>query len=116
LAKYEGEITMSWKKIIRKKIDTATRSAELWIMNEEETYRKVLAYIKSLVMAGYEKEELMGKLANWLPNVMMHMEGFKEELEGEDYDGEVDSINDVDWDIVAENYSGDVDTILEDYA
>lgn len=107
---------MSWKDIIRKNIDTATRSAELWIMNEEEAYRKVLAYIKSLVMAGYEKEELMGKLANWLPNVMIHMEGFMEELEREDYDGSTDSINDVDWDIVAENYSEDVDTIIEDYA
>ena len=105
---------MSWKKLLEK-IDTATRSAELWIMNEEEVYRKVLAYIKSLVMAGYDKKELMGKLANWLPNIMMHMEGFMEELEREDYDGEVDSINDVDWDIVAENYSEDVDTILEDY-
>tara|TARA_R100000231_G_scaffold25244_1_gene23133 strand:- start:10036 stop:10359 length:324 start_codon:yes stop_codon:yes gene_type:complete len=107
---------MSWKKIIRKKIDTATRSAELWIMNDYDAYNQVLAYIKSLVMAGYGKEELMGRLANWLPNVMIHMEGFMEELEMEDYDGSTDSINDVDWDAVAENYEDDVDTILEDYA
>jgi len=107
---------MSWQDILRKKVATATRSAELWIMNEEEVYRQVLAYIKSLVMAGYEKEELMDKLANWLPNIMIHMEGFMEELETEDYDGSTDSINEVDWDVVAENYSEDVDTIIEDYA
>lgn len=107
---------MSWKDIIRKNIDTATRSAELWIMNEEEAYRKVLAYIKSLVMAGYEKEELMGKLANWLPNVMIHMEGFMEELERKDWDGSADSLNDVDWEEVARNYDEDIDTIIEDFS
>tara|TARA_B100000282_G_scaffold111241_1_gene78801 strand:- start:10044 stop:10367 length:324 start_codon:yes stop_codon:yes gene_type:complete len=107
---------MSWEEIIRKKIDTATRSAELWIMNEYDVYKQVLAYIKSLVLAGYEKEELMGKLANWLPSIMIHMEGFMQELETEDYDGSTDSINDVDWDIVAENYEDDVDTIIEDYS
>jgi hypothetical protein len=85
-------------------------------MNEYDVYKQVLAYIKSLVLAGYEKEELMGKLANWLPSIMIHMEGFMQELETEDYDGSTDSINDVDWDIVAENYEDDVDTIIEDYS
>ena len=37
---------MSWKDILRKSIATATRSAELWIMNEEPIYREVLAKIE----------------------------------------------------------------------
>lgn len=107
---------MSWKDTIRKSIATATRSAELWIMNEEPIYREVLAKIESLVKSGHDKEETLDQLANWLPSIMIHMEGFMEELEREDYDGSVDSLNDVDWEEVAANYEEDIDTILEDYA
>jgi len=39
-----------------------------------------------------------------------------EELEREDHDGSVDSLNDLDWEEVANNYEEDIDTILEDYA
>lgn len=107
---------MSWKRTLKKSIATATHSAELWIMNEEPVYREVLAKIKSLVKSGHDKEETLGQLANWLPSIMIHMEGFMEELEREDYDGSVDSLNDVDWEEVANNYEEDIDTILEDYA
>ena len=55
-----GEVTMSWKKIIRKKIDTATRSAELWIMNEEDVYRKLPRWISTrnlyLLVRKWKKE------------------------------------------------------------
>tara|TARA_R110002020_G_scaffold34629_1_gene105173 strand:- start:1319 stop:1642 length:324 start_codon:yes stop_codon:yes gene_type:complete len=107
---------MSWKNQLKKTISTATRSAELWVMNEEPVYREVLAKIKSLVKSGHDKEETLEQLANWLPNIMIHMEGFMEELEREDWDGSVDSLNDVDWEEVASNYDEDIDTILEDYA
>jgi|TARA_B100001094_G_C17994181_1_gene701787 hypothetical protein len=107
---------MSWKNTLKKSIATATRSAELWIMNEEPVYREVLAKIKSLVKSGHDKEEALEQLANWLPSIMIHMEGFMEELEREDHDGSVDSLNDVDWEEVANNYEEDIDTILEDYA
>jgi len=107
---------MSWKGILKKSIATATRSAELWIMNEESVYRHVLAKIKSLVKSGHDKEETLEQLANWLPSIMIHMEGFMEELEREDWDGSVDSLNDVDWEEVAGNYKEDIDTIIEDYA
>ena len=106
---------MRWEDTLRKSIATATRSAELWIMNEEPIYREVLAKIKSLVKSGHDKEETLDQLANWLPSIMIHMEGFMEELEREDYDGSVDSLNDVDWEEVASNYEEDIDTILEDY-
>tara|TARA_R100000742_G_C4264336_1_gene82249 strand:+ start:643 stop:966 length:324 start_codon:yes stop_codon:yes gene_type:complete len=107
---------MSWKRTLKKSITTATRSAELWVMNEESVYREVLAKIKSLVKSGYDKEETLEQLANWLASIMIHMEGFMEELEREDSDGSVDSLNDVDWEEVASNYDEDIDTILEDYA
>ena len=107
---------MNWKRTLKKSIATATRSAELWIMNEEPVYREVLAKIKSLVKSGHDKEEALEQLANWLPSIMIHIEGFMEELEREDYDGSVDSLNDVDWEDVATNYEEDIDTILEDYA
>ena len=107
---------MNWKRTLKKSIATATRSAELWIMNEEPVYREVLAKIKSLVKSGHDKEEALEQLANWLPSIMIHIEGFMEELEREDYDGSVDSLNDVDWEEVATNYEEDIDTILEDYA
>ena len=55
----------------------------------------------------------LDQLANWLPSIMIHMEGFMEELEREDYDGSVDSLNDVDWEEVATNYEEDIDTILK---
>jgi len=107
---------MSWKNQLKKTIATATHSAELWVMNEEPVYREVLARIKSLVKSGHDKEETLEQLANWLPSIMIHMEGFMEELEREDWDGSVDSLNDVDWEEVAINYEDDIDTILEDYA
>ena len=72
---------MSWKNTLKKSIATATRSAELWIMNEEPVHREVLAKIKSLVKSGHDKEEALEQLANWLPSIMIHMEGFMEELE-----------------------------------
>ena len=107
---------MSWKNQLKKTIATATRSAELWVMNEEPVYREVLARIESLVKSGHDKEETLEQLANWLPSIMIHMEGFMEELERENSDGSVDSLNDVDWEEVAINYEDDIYTILEDYA
>lgn len=108
-------VAKSWFNIL-KSIKTATRSAELWVMNEEPVYREVLAKIKSLVKSGHDKEKILEQLAIWLPSIMLHMEGFMEELEREDWDGSIDSISDVDWEEVASNYDEDIDTILEDYA
>ena len=107
---------MSWQSILRKSIETATRSAELWAMNDYDLYQNIKAKITTLVKSGHDKEEIITILSSWLPNMMAHMEGFMEELEREDAQGVPDAISDVDWDIVAENYSEDVDTIIEDYA
>jgi len=101
---------------IKKSIKTATRSAELWAMNDEEYYFKIRAHIKSLVKSGHDKEETIQELAVWLPDMMRHIEGFMEELETEDWDGSIDAISDVDWEVVARNYEDDVDGILEDFA
>lgn len=107
---------MSWKSILRKSIETATRSAELWAMNDYDLHQDVKAKITTLVKSGNDKEEIIMTLASWLPNMMAHMEGFMEELATEDEHGVPDAISEVDWEEVARNYEEDIDSILEDYA
>ena len=103
---------MSWKDIIRKGQKTATRSAELWSMNDYDFYQNVKGYIKSLVKSGAKKNKVITKLSLWLPNAMAHMEGFMNELVEMEPS---DSISDVDWEEVAMNFEEDIDTIIEDY-
>ena len=107
---------MTWKNILRKSIETATRSAELWAMNDYDLYQDVKAKITTLVKSGHDKEEIITILSSWLPNMMAHMDGFMEELEREDAQGVPDAISDVDWEEVSRNYEEDIDTIIEDYA
>ena len=104
---------MSWKDIL-KSTATATRSADLWSMNDFGFYKSILDDIKFLVKKGHTKEEIIGVLAsNILPEKMAHLDGFMEELtEYEPSDG----ITDVDWEEVAINFDEDIDTIIEDYS
>ena len=120
---------MSWRNTLRKNItstpynynsgnviktqETATRSALLWATNDYDMYQQIKHKIKSI----FRKSKNLGidfvitELALWLPEQMIHMEGFMEELEGY---GEMDSISDVDWDEVAEYFWEDIETIQHD--
>lgn len=119
--------TMSWKNTLRKNItslsynynsgnviktqETATRSAILWATNDYDFYQQIKRKIKTLVRKKIDIDAIITELAIWLPEQMIHMEGFIEELEGY---GEIDSISDVDWDEVAEYYWEDIETIQND--
>ena len=103
---------MTWQDIL-KNTETATRSADLWSMNDYGFYMSVLDDIKFLVKKGHTKEEILGVLASKiLPEKMAHLDGFMEELtEMTPSDG----LSDVDWEEVARNFEEDIDTIVEDY-
>ena len=124
---------MSWKNILRKNTtyvsfdsdsgnviktqETATRSALLWATSDYDLYQQIKHKIKGLVKNQRTLgtimtiDDIITELAIWLPEQMIHMEGFIEELEGY---GEIDSISDVDWDEVAEYYWEDIETIQND--
>ena len=90
---------------VKKSIETATRSAELWAHNTEEIYFKVINAIQSSVNMGETREETKALLAtSILPTAMMPIEGLHEELSRPDYDGTTDSWNDIDWEEVAEGF------------
>ena len=103
---------MTWKDIL-KDTATATRSADLWSMNDYGFYMDILEDIKFLVKEGHIKEDILETLASKiLPEKMAHLDGFMEELtEMTPSDG----ISDVDWEEVAENFDEDIDSIMEDY-
>lgn len=96
---------------LMKGMETATRSAELWIANDYDLNQMALGYIKSLVQSGHDKAKIMSKLSAWLPNMMVHHSGFMDELEGY---GEIDAISDVEWANVAEIFAEHIDDFVED--
>ena len=103
---------MTWKDIL-KDTATATRSADLWSMNDYGFYMSIIEDIKFLVKEGHIKEDILETLASKiLPEKMAHLDGFMEELtEMTPSDG----ISDVDWEEVARNFDEDIDSIMEDY-
>ena len=104
---------------------TATRSADLWVMNDEETYFAIIQLIKEQVRGhlnmGWSrdevKQEVLERIATSLPETMAHHEGFMEELGGPvTYGDEIgDGISDVDWYEVAQNFDEDIDEAINDY-
>jgi len=103
---------MTWQDIL-KDTATATRSADLWSINDYDFYTDILQDIKFLVKKGHSKKEILETLASQiLPERMANLDGFMEELtEMTPSDG----ISDVDWEEVAENFEEDIDSIIEDY-
>ena len=104
---------------------TATRSADLWVMNSEETYFPIIQLIKQKVK-GYldwqwSKEEviedILYAIAKELPEMMSHNNGFMDELLSpvNDRDEIGDSISDVDWLEVARNFREDIEEAMELY-
>ena len=103
---------MTWQDIL-KNTETATRSADLWSMNDDGLYMSIIDDITVLVKEGHSKEEILENLAaKKLPERMANLDGFMEELtEMTPSDG----ISDVDWEEVARNFDEDIDSIIEDY-
>tara|TARA_R110000787_G_scaffold209596_1_gene319552 strand:+ start:486 stop:857 length:372 start_codon:yes stop_codon:yes gene_type:complete len=115
---------MSWEDIL-KNTTTATRSADLWVMNEESNYFPIIQLIKQKVK-GYldwhwSKEEViedvLNAIAKELPEMMSQNKGFMDELLSpvNDRDEVGDSISDVDWLEVAENFKEDIEEAMDFY-
>jgi hypothetical protein len=113
----------AWRLV--KDMATATRTADLWSMNDETLYFKVRDIITKEVKFYYDsdeteeevKENIIEELAARLPEMMANMPGFMDDLLSPvNIDDEMgDSISDVDWREVAENYSEDIDGIMDDF-
>ena len=101
---------MSWKGVLRKSQATATRSAELWAMNDYDLYQNVNKFIKEKARKGLDKDEIFNAVVKYLPEIMAHLTGFMDELtEREPSDG----IADVDWVEVAEGYEPEIEEQIE---
>ena len=105
---------MGWFNIL-KDIATATRSAELWVQNDEELYNWAMGIIDGYAFSGFDKKQILGSVAQELPDYMANHDGFMEELTSpvniDDTAG--DSISDVDWDEVALIFEEDIDEAIE---
>jgi len=103
---------MSWKEQLKKGIQTATRSAELWA--DYAVYQHITTWIKEQARGGRkDKDEIFTALTQYLPEVMAHVDGFMEELtEYEPSDG----LSDVDWVKVAEWYEPEIEEQIEFFA
>ena len=103
---------MSWKEIL-KDTKTATRSAELWSLNDYEIYQNINKFIKENARKGLDEYEIFNALVKYLPEIMAHLTGFMDELvEREPSDG----IGDVDWIAVAEGYEPEIKEQVEFFA
>jgi len=103
---------------------TATRTAELWVVNSEDYYRimqLIKLKVKGYLNWGYPKEkviqEILNVIAKDLPETMFQNQGFMDELlsPNNDRDEIGDSISDVDWLEVAENFKDDIKEAMELY-
>jgi hypothetical protein len=115
---------MNWFNII-KDTKTATRSADLWVMNSEKDYFPIIQLIKLKVKSyldwGWTKKEViddvLDAIAKELPEMMSQNKGFMEELLSpvniDDEKG--DGISDVDWLEVARNFEEDIEDTMSDY-
>jgi len=103
---------MSWKNILQKGTETATRSAELWSLNDNDFYDRIINWIKERVFEDKDYNEIFKDLVQHLPEAMAHLDGFMEELvEG----NPSDSISDVDWEEVAHGFNEEIIAQLEDF-
>ena len=102
---------MSWKEQLKKGIQTATRSAELWSLNDYDLYQHITTWIKEQARGGRkDKDEIFTALTKYLPEVMAHLDGFMEELTERDPS---DGLSDVDWVAVAEGYEPEIEEQIE---
>jgi len=116
---------MSWKDILLKDTRTATRSAYLWAFNDDAIYFPIIQLIKQKVKGyldwGWSRKEviddILNAIAKELPEMMSQHKGFMDDLLSpvNDRDEIGDSISDVDWLEVAENFKEDIEEAMELY-
>ena len=103
---------MSWQRRLKKGTATATRSAQLWSLNDYDFYDRIINWIKERVFEDKDYNEIFKDLVQHLPEAMAHLDGFMEELvEGTPSDG----ISDVDWEDVAHGFNEEIKQMLEDF-
>ena len=115
----------AWSAVKSDAISSATRDADLWVMNTEETYFHIMQVINQQVKAhlnwGWDREEvkseILAKISIELPELMAHNEGFLSDLATPlDRDDTIGaSLSDVDWLEVARNFGEDIDEAMSNY-
>ena len=102
----------SWFNTI-KGIETATRSAELWALNEESIYNMAMGFITNSIRGtNTSLEEAIQELAQYLSEIMPNSQGFMNELvDMQPSDG----LSDVDWEEVARNFTEEIKEEMEAY-
>ena len=105
---------MGWFNIL-KDIETATRSAEMWVLNDEELYKWAMGIIDTYAFSGFDKKQILESVAQELPDYMANNEGFMKDLNSPiNSDDEAgDGLVDVDWDEVALNFEEDIEEAIE---
>jgi hypothetical protein len=115
----------AWSIVKYDAISSATRDAELWVMNTEATYFHMIQVIKQQVKAhlnwGWDrkevKNEILEKISIELPELMANDVGFMDDLAtplGRD-DTTGAALSDVDWLEVARNFEEDIDEAMNNY-
>ena len=109
LSSYEYRDTQRLKK----GIETATRSAELWALNEEAIYNMAMGFITNSIRGtNTSLEEAIQELAQYLSEIMPNSQGFMDELvDMQPSDG----LSDVDWEEVARNFTEEIKEEMEAY-
>ena len=105
---------MGWFNIL-KDIETATRSAEIWVINDEELYNKAMGIIDTHAFDGLDKNQILENLAQDITEYMANHDGFMEDLNSpiniDDTAG--DGLADVDWDEVVLYFEEDIEEAIE---
>ena len=98
---------------LQKGIETATRSAELWALNEEAIYNMAMGFITNSIRGtNTSLEEAIQELAQYLSEIMPNSQGFMDELvDMQPSDG----LSDVDWEEVARNFTEEIKEEMEVY-
>ena len=109
LSNYEYRDTQRLKK----GIEPATRSAEIWALNEEAIYNMAMGFITNSIRGtNTTLEEAIQELAQYLSEIMPNSQGFMNELvDMQPSDG----LSDVDWEEVARNFTEEIKEEMEAY-
>jgi hypothetical protein len=102
----------SWFNTI-KGVETATRSAELWLQKDEDLYMDAVKFIEHEIRGTYNTiKSVKESLAQELSERMAEIDGFMIELtEMQPYDGLVD----IDWIKIADLFSEEISEAMEAY-
>ena len=102
----------SWFNTI-KGMETATRSAEIWALNEEAIYNMAMGFITNSIRGtNTSLEEAIQELAQYLSEIMPENQGFMDELvDMKPSDG----LSYVDWEEVARNFTEEIKEEMEAY-